>query len=142
MFILQIIADTTIVYKGHSALKDILGTETYQAFITQFFFAIIGVTISLLIAGANRDVNKKTTSKFSFIYLLKDSWKRIALNLLVIFVTIRFFKELAGFELSLVWCLAIGLGYDRLIKLLKKKTEFLDVKIEPEVKQQQASAAK
>lgn len=113
--------------------QDILGTETYQAFITQFFFAIVGVVISLLMAGANRDVNKTTTSKFSFIYLLKDSWKRILLNLLIIFVTIRFFKELTGFELSLFFCLVIGFSYDKLLQIIKKKTEFLDVKIEPKI---------
>lgn len=114
-------------------MQDILGTDTYQAFITQFFFAIIGAIISLLLAGANRDKEKKTTSKFSLIYLLKDSWKRITLNLLIIFVTIRFFKELTGFELSLFFCLIIGFSYDKLLQIIKKKTEFLDVKIEPKI---------
>lgn len=124
-------------------MEEILGTETYQAFITQFFFSLVGAAISLLLAGANRKVEKVTTPyKFSLLFLLKDNWKRITLNLLVIFVTIRFFKELTGFELSLFFCLAIGFSYDKLLQLLKKKTEILDVNRKIEDQTPTVNAAK
>lgn len=108
--------------------QQILGTDTYQAFITQYFFAIVGVLISLLLHGANRDVKEPSTpNNFSFLFLLKDNWKRIVLNLLVIFVTIRFFKELTGFELSLFFCLGIGFSYDKLLQVIKDKADVLQV---------------
>jgi hypothetical protein len=109
-------------------LQQILGTDTYQAFVTQYFFAMIGVLISLLLHGANRDVKEPSTpNSFSFLFLLKDNWKRIILNLLIIFVTIRFFKDLTGFELSLFFCLVVGFSYDKLLQLLKDKSSILQV---------------
>lgn len=108
--------------------EQIFGTNSFQNFVTQYFFAMIGVAISLLLHGANRDVdNKSTPTNFSFIFLLKDNWKRILLNLLVIFVTIRFFKEITGFELSLFFCLLVGIGYDKLIQFIKTKSDLLQV---------------
>ena len=109
-------------------LQEILGTDTYQAFITQFFFAILGVAISLLLHGANRDVKEVSTpNQFSLVFLIKDNWKRIVLNLLIIFITIRFFKEITGFELSLFFCFVIGFSYDKLLQLLKSRSDLLQV---------------
>lgn len=109
-------------------LQEILGTATYQAFLTQYFFSLVGVAISLLLHGAKRNVDEKSTpDKFSIGFLIKDNWKRIVLNALVIFVTIRFFRDLTGFELSLFFCLLIGFSYDKVLQLLKNKTDVLNV---------------
>jgi hypothetical protein len=117
---------------AQTVTEQILGTDSYQAFITQYFFAMVGATISLLLHGANRDVKEPSTPNcFSFSFLLKDNWKRILLNLLVIFVTIRFFKEITGYKLSLFFCLAIGIGYDKLLQFMKDKADFLQVTRKP-----------
>lgn len=109
-------------------IKDILGADTWQAFATQYFFAIVGVIISLLIHSNKRDVNAPTTPyKFKLTFLLLDNWKRIVLNLLLIYITIRFFKEITGVELSLFFCLLVGIGFDKLAEWIKTKASLLDV---------------
>jgi len=109
-------------------IKDLLGADTWQAFATQYFFAIVGVVISLLLHSNNRIVSDTSTPyKFSLKFLILDNWKRVMLNMLLIYVFIRFFKELTGIELSLFWCLAIGIGFDKLAEFLKNKIAALQV---------------
>lgn len=109
-------------------IKEILGTETWQAFTILLFFAFVGVAISLLIHANNRDPQSASTPyQFSFKFLLLDNWKRIALNLLLIYVTIRFFTDITGLQLKSFYALAIGIGYDQLAKVVKDKTNILCV---------------
>ncbi|UAY56277.1 hypothetical protein [Arachidicoccus terrestris] len=109
-------------------LKDILGVATIQEFLTQAFFAFVGVVISLLIHGATKYKEAVGTPvKFSLWFLLKDNAKRILLNILLIYATLRFFPDITGIDITFFWCLIIGLCYDRLAQLLKSKTDILDV---------------
>lgn len=109
-------------------IQEILGTDTWQSFATQFFFAITGMLVSLLLHGANRQVEEPTTpNNFSIKFLVADNWKRIVLNILLVYITIRFFQELTGMQLSLFFCLIIGLGYDKLAQWIKSKSSILEV---------------
>lgn len=130
MNLLQILVDTTKeVTPTYSILKDILGTEIWQPFVTQMFMALIGVSISLLLHAQTRDkYSPATPVKFSIGFLIVDNWKRVVLSLLLIYVFIRFFPEIFGINLSLFWCLAIGLSLDKLAQWLKDKISVLQVK--------------
>lgn len=130
MDLLQILVDTTkAASPTYSIIKDILGTEIWQPFFTQYFEALVGVAISLLWHSSTRDSQAPSTpAKFSFSFLLKDNWKRILSSLLLIYVFIRFFPDITGISLSLFWCLAIGLSLDKLSELLKSKITALQVK--------------
>lgn len=109
-------------------IKEIFGTDSLQQFGTLFFFALIGVAISLLMHSNNRDQNSSSTPvKFSVLFLLKDNWKRIVLSLLLIYVTLRFFTDLTGLHLSSFFSLCVGVGWDKLSQIVKEKTEILCV---------------
>lgn len=106
----------------------LFGPIGLNMFIASFLFAMIGVVISLLIDANYRDQNSpKTPRPFKLSFLLKDNWKRIVLSLLVILVTIRFTKEITGWDLNMFVSLLIGVVYDKLVEYLKKKSELLQV---------------
>jgi hypothetical protein len=108
-------------------LKEILGTDP-QLFLAQLVFALIGVAISLLVHAVDRDVKEPSTpNHFSMQFLIRDNWKRLVLNILVIFVSLRFFEDLTGLHISYMLCVAVGFSYDKLIQLIKSKTSFLNV---------------
>ena len=110
-------------------IKELLGIETATAFLVLSFFAAIGVVISLLLHASNRDqLSPSTPAKFSFLFLLKDNFKRILLNVLLIYITIRFTPELIGVKITSFVALIIGFGWDKLAQVIKEKTAFLDVK--------------
>ena len=106
----------------------LLGNMPVAAFLAAFFFALIGVTISLLLQANKRDPGASSTPyHFSYRFLLQDNWKRIVLSLLLIFVTIRFYSELTGKELSMYFALGIGLGLDKLAQVVKNASAVLQV---------------
>jgi hypothetical protein len=103
-------------------LEHIFGTTDISKFIACVIFSLVGVTISLLVHSTSRDKNSiNTPVKFSFSFLIRDNWRRIVLNLLLVLVTIRFCKEVTGMELNMFVSLMIGLTYDKLGELLRNK---------------------
>jgi len=115
--------------KTTTMIKEILGTDTGQAFLILLFFSAIGVTLSLLLHASNRDQQAPSTPvKFSFWFLIKDNWKRILTSFLLIYIAIRFTPELFGVQITSFWALAIGLCLDKLAQWIKEKTNILDVK--------------
>lgn len=104
------------------------GTSNLQYFFAAYFFALVGVGISLLLQTNNRDVSSKNTPvAFSYRFLIADNWKRIVLSVLLIYVTLRFTQEITGQELTMFWALVIGLGLDKIAQLLKDRTGILQV---------------
>lgn len=125
--------------EGHSFL---LGFLSLRMFLAMLFFAAIGIAISLLIDSSKRDQNSSNTpAKFNFWFLLRDNWKSIVLTLLVVLVTLRFASSLfpdqfkgtdvgtpEGLEKWLFGSLLIGLAFNQLIQILKKRASLLQVK--------------
>ena len=109
-------------------IKEILGTDL-STFVVQFFFAFVGVAISLLMHANMRDQGAPSTPQaFSWSFLIYDNWKRIVLSVLLIYVFLRFFTELTGMQISFFWCMMTGLGLDKISQYLKDKATFLEVK--------------
>jgi len=102
--------------------QSILGGYTIPHVVALLVFAMAGVLISLLIHSTNRDKGSPNTPvKFSLWFLLKDNWKRILLNLLLIVVTIRFCQEITGLQVTEFIALLIGVSYDKLSEFLQNK---------------------
>ena len=109
------------------------------------FFAIVGITISLLIDAQTRNQSSvKTPEKFSWKFLLKDNWKTIVLTALVVLMTLRFVTSFfpdqfsgedvsspKGLEKWMFGSLLIGLSFNQLIQVWKKRSEWLKVERKP-----------
>lgn len=102
-------------------MERLFGTVDISYAVSILAFALIGVAISLLIHSTNRDKKKSDTPKFSFKILIKDNWKRILLNVLLILVTIRFCKQITGLQLNEFIALLIGISFDKLSEFLQNK---------------------
>lgn len=93
-------------------------------FIAAGIFALVGVFLSLLLGTTKRDVESpRTPIQFDWNYFWSDNTKRfltsLATGIIVIFVSLRFAKELFGVELSMIYSFGCGLGFDRLIEYFK-----------------------
>lgn len=116
------------IAKAPSIKAYIFGNMDFNMFVASLLFALVGVLISLLLHATTRDQNSESTPvKFSFLFMLKDNWKRILLSIILVIVTIRFLKELTGLELNMFFSLCIGLVYDKLAEYLKSKSDILKV---------------
>lgn len=94
-----------------------------------FLFALIGVALNALLKTATRNPNNTNSPiEFNWKYFWNDNVKRFLKSgittLLVIFLSLRFFKELTGVsdEISMLYCFGIGFGIDKAIMALRKKT--------------------
>lgn len=109
--------------------EHILGGIDPGLFLASTLFAFIGVLVTLLVGATLRKVDSQWSPKdFSWGYLIYDNAKRILLNVLLIFVTLRFMPELTGWDLSVWKGFVVGVGYDGLLLIVKQKTSILDPK--------------
>jgi hypothetical protein len=104
--------------------------DSLSAFLSSIFFCLIGFTISLLLSTTSRDVNSdRTPAHFDFVFFIKDNWKRFVLNTLLIYVAVRFYGDIVGgAPLTPFVALSMGIGFDRIVSLIKSKTQLLDTK--------------
>lgn len=109
--------------------EQLFGTDL-TSFLTSTLFCVIGMIISLLLSTTSRNIeSERTPFHFDFIFWLSDNWKRLILNTLLIYVTIRFYGDImGGAKLTPFISLSVGMGFDRIIALIKSKTEFFDAK--------------
>lgn len=109
-------------------LFNVLGTADYPYFFSTVFFSLLGVFISLLIHALHRDsLSPRTPVWFSWNFLFSDNLIRLIgsglCSLLLIFVAIRFTKELLGLELNFFVALLIGFCSDKLAQKLKEVSD-------------------
>jgi hypothetical protein len=103
-------------------LQLVIGTEDLPMYCAEWFFAAVGVSISLLMEVRKRDVaSVRSPEHFSWNFLFSDNARRIYLSVLLIFVALRFSNDLFGVQISLWLSLLIGLGFDKLAEFAKKK---------------------
>lgn len=102
-------------------LQQILGTTDTATFSANAFFALVGALISLLVHANTRDKDgTDIQSQFSWKVLLQSNVQRIGLNILLVYVSLRFCEDLTGWELTPIVALGIGVSYDQLGALLKR----------------------
>lgn len=118
----------------------IIGNVSLPLFFASFFFAFIGVSISLLMSASKRDqLNPTTPNLFSWSFLFSDNFKRIIGAFLLIYISIRLMPYIFEFiklplleskEVYFGVCISIGLAHDRLMAYWKQKSNFLKVRKE------------
>ena len=118
-------------------LSLLMGAMSAPTFAALFFFALIGVSINLLMHANTRDQSSQNTpEKFSLLFLLKDNWKRILLAVLLIYVSIRFVQLIftipvdSNIELYLFAAVFVGFIFDKLGEFLKNKFDVFKSRVE------------
>jgi hypothetical protein len=87
-----------------------------------FFWALVGVTISMLYESNLRDPNDaRTPEKFSTWFLIKDNGIRILRTILVIISVLVFSQQVFGLTVNNWIGFGVGLGFDRILALVLSK---------------------
>lgn len=101
-------------------IEQILGMSDLVMFAITYAFGLLGIFISILWHASNRDKSSQATPvPFSWIFLLKDNIQRITLSLILLFVGIRFSKQMFGQDLTMWVALGVGLTLDKVSQFLK-----------------------
>lgn len=107
--------------------QEVLGKSDPATLAAAFFFALIGIALTLLWGTTARDPNSPASPvKFSWQYLWKDNLKRIVSVLLMVIISLRFMPELFNFELSSWHGFVIGISWDSIGFVIKQKTKLFD----------------
>jgi hypothetical protein len=110
-------------------LAMLLGDQQPLTFSKLIFYALLGAFLSLLLQANHRDPRSiKSPVHFSWRFLVYDNVKRILASVILIFLAVRFTKEIFGLEVNEFWALAIGLANDKIAQFLKEKTNLLGPK--------------
>jgi hypothetical protein len=103
----------------------VIGTDNWPMYFAEWFYAAIGITISLLIGiAARKPLSETSPVSFSFSFFWSDNFRRILVTFLAVFVTLRFTNDIIGVEITLWGSFGIGLIHDQLVGILKKKNVF------------------
>lgn len=106
-------------FRGH-----MFGSTSIATYAAAFLMAFVGALISLRLHALNRDKRSVSTPyKFSLPFLIHDNIARIFYGLLMGFVVFRFFPNILGQDLIMLWALFIGLASDNLAFLFEKIQE-------------------
>jgi len=99
-----------------------------------FAFSIIGVTLNALLKTTKRNpTSERTPLDFSWKFFWSDNFIRLLQSalttIIVIFLSIRFFKELTGAsnEFLMLYCVGVGLGIDIAVAKLKKRANIDEI---------------
>lgn len=109
---------------------EVIGSDNNPSVLgAAFFFALIGIFITLLLGTTARiPASPASPTHFSWSYLWSDNFKRIVATLLMVIVSLRFMPDLFGFQLSSWHGFIVGSGWDGLAFIIKQKTKLLDPK--------------
>ena len=101
-------------------LESLLGTTDVSSFAAAYLFGLIGAFLSLRFQAVKRDKKSEATPEhFSTWFLLSDNALRILTSMLLVFIGIRFAKELLGMDGTVYSSLVIGFGIDKISQALK-----------------------
>jgi len=87
-----------------------------------FFWALVGVAISMLYESNLRDPDStRTPRKYSTWFLIKDNAIRIVRTVLVIISVLVFSQQVFGLTVNNWIGFGVGLGFDRILALILSK---------------------
>lgn len=103
-------------------LKQLLLGENDVVFqIAGFIFVLIGTLITLLFDAYSRNKDsKRTPANWNWRFYWHDNTFRLFLNLLMAMMVIRFWKEITGLQLTMLYCFLLGIGIDGMYVVFKK----------------------
>ncbi len=103
-----------------------LGTRDVNQFWSTLFFGYVGVLVMLLLSVSMRNpTSPKSPIPFSWKYFWATNAQRIAGNLILVAVCIRFTPEILGMDVTQGVAFIIGLGSDLIGAQLMKKRKVL-----------------
>lgn len=110
-----------------SFLTTVFGDTKLGLFFGYFVLAFIGHVMQLLMQATNRNPQSdRTPFKFSWNFLFQDNaWqlmKAFAMNMIVIFIAIRFAPQILATPLSPFVAIGIGAGLSKLVSKVKVET--------------------
>jgi len=92
--------------------------------IAAFFFVLLGAIVNVLYDVQTRNTNVPDTPdtpvEWDFSYFLRNNRLRIALDLLMAMIVIRFFTDFTGKPLSMGYCFLIGIVFDAMFVVYRK----------------------
>ena len=99
----------------------IFGSMSFACWLAYLLLAIIGSFVFTATEVNERDVlSDRTPFHFSLRFLALDNLKRYALTLLLIFIQMRFWKDLSGSELTPYTSLLMGFSMDGIAGFSKR----------------------
>jgi uncharacterized BrkB/YihY/UPF0761 family membrane protein len=105
----------------------VLGEKSLGFYMGAFFFTFLALLVSLWLHSRKRDpASPNTPTKFSWLFLIWDNLKRIAVGLIVMFLFYRFTPAMS-MELAVGLGSILSIGLDKAIQLLKNKYNFLQM---------------
>lgn len=108
-------------------LTHLIGPGSIALLIGALIYAYIGAFIMLLLTTTKRDpLSDRTPFCFSWRFLWSDNTKRLIATIILIFIAIRFSRELIGADITMWAAVLIGLGCDKLAEIIKSKTNLFD----------------
>lgn len=100
----------------------LIGQGSVAYLLAAMIYAYIGAFVMLLLNTTKRDpLSANTPVKFSWSFLFSDNNKRIMATVILIFIFVRFGRDIIGAEVTMYVAFGIGLSCDRLAQFLKDK---------------------
>lgn len=100
------------------ALSIIGGGRGLSYYIAGFFFASLGILISLYYSSTKRNIDSQSTPRnFSWRFLLWDNTKRGVTTLVVMFILFRVF-DLSAIPLMIGVGICVSIAFDRILVFL------------------------
>ena len=97
-----------------------LGTTDVNQFVSCFVFGYIGVIAMILMDIGSRDPNTNySPAKFSWKFFLEDNVFKLALEIILVALVIRFLPQFLNSPMNQFNSLLVGLGADRLAAMAK-----------------------
>lgn len=102
--------------------NNLLGGMSLAYFFSTIIFILIGAFLNICLDVYNRDKNSDNTPvTFDIGFFWKDNWFRIALNLVIAFVAVRFFSDFfPGMQIGMFWAFVLGLLFDWMIVVIRE----------------------
>lgn len=99
----------------------LLGNNDIIFHITAFIFVLIGTLITILFDAYSRNKDsKRTPINWNWKFYWSDNAFRLFLNLLMAIMVIRFWQDITGLQLTMLYCFLIGIGIDGMYIVFKK----------------------
>lgn len=103
-------------------LQMVFGTGNAAQIAATLLYAYVGAFVSLLYQSTKRDpLSKFSPVHFSLSFLWCDNSKRILRSIILIFICVRFAKEIFGIDITLYFSFIIGFSLDKLSQIIKQK---------------------
>ena len=102
----------------HDTFTIIRGGKELSYYLAGFFFAFLGIMLSLYQSSRNRDrLSPNTPLKFSWLFLVWDNLKRAVVTLIVMFILFRVL-DLSYVPLMIGVGIGVSVALDRIIVYL------------------------